>query len=149
MPEYVRFDIYLPTVFRKGDQRFALRNSEVDTFLQALTRRFGGASEANPVGPSAIRGLWQSKKGIAVDHLRYVFVLVEVERFSEAEDFVGEWKDQLEKQLHQSIILVTYYSLHVLGGFLSDDGPPGNTGSLLIRLRQVVAPFWSWLHRLS
>lgn len=130
MASYTRFELYLPLIYRtrtpaqspgspSQEQRHALEHRDVRRFLLETRRRFRGVTQANPTAPAMYKGWWQPEevlKTVEVDHLTMFFVLAPLDRSDEAIAFLRRWKKTFEKNLHQDIVLIVHYDIHVLGG---------------------------------
>lgn len=122
---YVRFETYIPQqFFAKDDQGkrklFTTDPILIEEFLGEIVERYGGATQANPFGASPYKGLWKGSADspIAFDYLTYVFGLVRQDQADDATGFFNKWKGRLEEKFNQEIILVVYFPVQVLGGFL-------------------------------
>lgn len=125
MADYIRFEIYVPRLFEAENDRgenvvHSLDPELTQAFIDDTIAHFGGVMQANPQAPTPYKGWWHSTQEdrIVVDSLTYLLVMVRIDRADEAIQFFGEWKSKLEKATNQDIILVTYYPVQVLGGFL-------------------------------
>ncbi len=128
--EYVRFEVYIPTYFYTDvldEQTGEIKRSTntldpdlVQAFIEAALARFHGVTESNPAAPSPFRGWWREAGGaeLSVDRLIFVFGLVKPAEYIEALQHFNHWKTELERGLHQSVILVTFQSVHAIGDFL-------------------------------
>lgn len=128
MAECVRFEFYIPTVYRisprEGERpengSRELDPNLLDEFINGTIDRFGGVTQSSSIGPSPFKGHWRAHESAStsVDYLTFVFGLVRVDRQDEAVRYFGEWKERLERSTFQEAILVVYHSVHVLGNFL-------------------------------
>ena len=128
MTDYIRFEIYVPRIFEAaategGASDTAVYNLDPDliqAFIDETINKYGGVMQANPHAPTPYKGWWRSTRDnkIVVDSLTYLLVLVRIDKSDDAIEFFTSWKSKLEAATNQDIILVTYYPLQVLGGFL-------------------------------
>ncbi|HEV3311959.1 MAG TPA: hypothetical protein VG815_15725 [Chloroflexota bacterium] len=129
MAEYLRFEFYIPSIFRvdvanANPPRVDVHETDplvIEEFVRETIARFGGVTQANPAASAPFKGWWQSRRDstrrITVDYLTYVFGLVRIDQQDEALDHFRGWKRKLEERTFQDVILVTYSPIHVLGDF--------------------------------
>lgn len=129
MAHYTRFEVYIPIVYtitevdpqtkKKQSRIQALPDGLLLEFVEAATKRFGGITQADPMGPAPFKGWWQKKnqKTIVIDRLTYVFGLVKIHESEKARAFFNEWKEKLELSLQQQQILVMYFPVQTIGDF--------------------------------
>jgi hypothetical protein len=129
MAEYIRFEIYIPVSYKIEEQdtntgmkrqvTHAFDQETIRQFIAATQQKFRGITQANPVGPSPFKGWWRENQDspIEVDRLTYCIGLARIDQEEEAIDHFTYWKQKFEQNLSQKVILVTYYTLHVIGDF--------------------------------
>ena len=129
MAYYTRFEFYIPVVYKITDQdpQTNKKRSRVEAlpgellrqFVEAATKRFGGITQTDPMGPAPFKGWWQKKnqKTVVIDRLTYLFGLVKIYESEEAREFFSEWKHTLESTLQQQEILVVYFPVQTIGDF--------------------------------
>jgi hypothetical protein len=128
MADYIRFEVYIPRVYAAdtsgeesaGSKVFSLDPELIRAFIEETIARYGGVMEANPHAPTPYKGWWHSAREgkIVVDSLTYLIILVRIDQADAALGYFSRWKERLEAATHQDVILVTYYPVQVLGGFL-------------------------------
>ena len=127
MAHYVRFEIYVPVIYtemvsikdtdeqsQEEEVRKSLDPDLVWDFINETIDRFGGITQANPVGPVPYRGFWRSTK-IVIDRLTYLFGLVAIDQEDEAVEHFSQWKKSFEESTNQDVVLVFYYPVQVIG----------------------------------
>lgn len=125
MSECVRFEVYVPLYYRillldpetqqTREETRSTDQDEIQAFVDDTLAKFHGATQSNPLAPAPYRGLWRAKGIVDVDFLAYMFGLVKLERADEALQHFETWKQRMEKDLNQDLILVIYQSVHILG----------------------------------
>lgn len=140
--EYIRYEIYVPTLYTTErinqatgspfNETHELDNRLLQQFIQATLANFEGITQANPASVAPYKGWWQprntaesiesekadqSRKGIAVDYLTYLFGLVRIDRHDEAHQHFTDWKSRFEESLQQDVVLVTYHPVRTIGDF--------------------------------
>jgi hypothetical protein len=126
MADYLRFEIYVPRIYaadaesETGGTVYSLDPELIQTFIDDTVAHFGGVMQANPYAPTPYKGWWHSSREdkIMVDSLTYLLILVRIDQAEAAIEFFTSWKSRLEAATRQDVILVTYYPVQVLGGFL-------------------------------
>ncbi len=126
MAHYIRFEIYIPVLYttkRDGrDEKHALDESLLDEFIEDITTRFGGFTQANPLAPTLYEGWWvkdpTERPTIIIDHLTYLFGLVAIDQGNKARRLFTDWKNHFEKAMSQDVVLVVYYPVQTIGDFL-------------------------------
>lgn len=129
MPQYVRFEIYIPVQFtakeidaRTTEVRYVKRVTDpqlVTQFINEATAQYRGITQANPIAPALFKGWWQKDRetSIEVDFLTYVFGLVRIDQSDEALAFFTLWKNRFELYAWQDVILLLYYPVQTVGDF--------------------------------
>ena len=123
---YNRFEVYLPTRYRivttdpstgkRTEAVRALDSQQVDRFLREAVDRFGGATQAHPMGHPPYHGMWSDdEREIVVDDITYLFVLVSAEQFQDALVFFDGWRREFATGLHQDAVLVTHWPVQTIG----------------------------------
>jgi hypothetical protein len=128
MADYLRFEIYVPRIYEAKPEEeghtegtvYSLDPELIQAFIDDTVAHFGGVMQANPYAPTPYKGWWHSSREdkIVVDSITYLLILVRIDQADTAIKFFTAWKSRLEAATHQDIILVTYYPVQVLGGFL-------------------------------
>ena len=128
MADYIRFEIYIPRIYNSDaleDEQADKTVSSLDpvlvqTFIDETVRNFGGVSEANPHAPTPYKGWWHSasEDKVVVDAMTYLLVLVRIDQSDAAIAHFSEWKARFEAATNQDVILIAYYPVQVLGGFI-------------------------------
>lgn len=128
MADYIRFEIYIPRIYEndaQDDQQADKTVSSLDPaliqdFIDDTVRHFGGVSQANPHAPTPYKGWWHSTREdkVVVDAMTYLLVLVRSDKSDAAIEHFSQWKARLEAATNQDLILITYYPVQVLGGFI-------------------------------
>ena len=130
MAQYTRFEIYLPvhytvrTIDRatgvSRQRPYALGTKQIEAFLRACRRRYGGVTRVHPRVPAMYKGWWQPDphSRVEIDHLTSIFVLVRIDQEDDAIRFFERWRQRLAERLHQQVILVTYYPVQTIGDYL-------------------------------
>jgi hypothetical protein len=125
--EYIRFEIYLPTIYyiKLRDEhtgnthkiRRALDMKKVDRFITVTRAKYKGITQANPIAPSPYKGWWQArpKAPISIDRLTSLFCLVTLDLEEHAIRHFNRWKVNFETSLDQDVILVQYYPVRLIG----------------------------------
>jgi hypothetical protein len=89
---------------------------QVDTFLREAVSRFGGATQAHPMGHPPYHGMWaDNEREIVVDDITYLFVLVSAEQFQNALTFFDRWRREFVTGLNQDAVLVTHWPVQTIG----------------------------------
>ena len=129
MAPYTRFEIYIPVVYTakeydqpSGTERLvthSLDSQLIQLFINEVTERFHGVTQANPVAPTPYKGWWQAgpKRQLEVDFLTFLFGLVRIDESEVAQKLFERWKQQFESGLHQDVILVLFYPVQTIGDF--------------------------------
>lgn len=128
MADYIRFEVYIPRIYSADAPNadavetavYSLDPDLIRAFINETIQQYGGVMEANPHAPTPYKGWWHSTREnkIVVDSLTYLVILVRIDQADAAIDYFSTWKERLEAATHQDVILVTYYPVQVLGGFL-------------------------------
>lgn len=129
MAQYTRFEVYVPVVYTtlerdpdSGDE-VETKHSTPDALLDRLVNetldKYRGITEFSRINAAPYKGWWQKKSGapISVDYLTFFVCLVEVDQTSEAVSYFNKWKAELERDIHQHVILVLYYPVQTIGDF--------------------------------
>ena len=107
-----------------GTQRRQVESLDYNLVQQLITEtvaKFGGITQANPIGPVPLKGFWQetTSQRIEVDRLTYLFGLARADREEEAWRHFSEWKKRFEVSARQSVVLIVYYPVQTIGDFLT------------------------------
>ena len=130
MAYYIRFEIYLPVIYSivttegSGTERRQVQSLDYNLVQQLITEtvaKFGGITQANPIGPVPLKGFWQetASQRIEVDRLTYLFGLARADQEDEALRHFSEWKKRFEASADQSVVLVVYYPVQTIGDLLT------------------------------
>lgn len=127
MAHCVRFEIYLPAIFKtveidseSGEVHERVKNlpdEEIDEFVGETCSQFGGMTRAHPVTPPLFEGYWlEDPEGdVIIDDLTYMYGLVPFEEQENAKTFFEEWKSKFESTLDQEFVLVVYHAVQTIG----------------------------------
>ncbi|MEK9201741.1 MAG: hypothetical protein AAB944_02110, partial [Patescibacteria group bacterium] len=104
MGHYLKFEIYVPTKFKVRRSEKTISDRDLTDFCKITRNRFGGLTQSNPSLAPPLKGWW-IKKGIIIDYLFFITVLVELKDENSAQNYFEKWKFMLEKWFKQKFIL--------------------------------------------
>ncbi len=128
MAHYVRFEIYIPVAYKVKEPdpighklrevTHALDDQLIARFIKNTCDNYEGITQAHPLAPPLYAGWWKKKgKPLAIDHLTFLFGLVRIDQSLPARKFFETWKQRIEGEEHQDLILLVFYPVQTIGDF--------------------------------
>lgn len=142
MGAYTRFEVYIPRYFTVEEKdsggvtrqvTYWVDDKQIQPFIDATRQAFEGVTQFNPSEPPPFKGWWEPKRkedtltarlrkvlglgksDVSIDYLTYVFCLVSRDAHADGIQFYTEWKQRLERQFNQEVILVLHYAVETIG----------------------------------
>ena len=115
MANYVKVEIFIPVEYKKEGKPISANLDEFEPLLNKLNKKYGGCTTHNIHDNPPYTGYYYDKRGIVVDTLTSVVVLVKKTQVSEAIKYFKKLKENFEQKFEQDFVLITYHSIQTIG----------------------------------